>query len=811
MRHVRSVLLLVIAASILPRPAASAEGAAQPAAVRPAAASLLTPEPAAGAFEALPEDVPPPARPDAPGETQPLPARTPPAAPTATPYPAVDEAAGLARAAVLLTWAANHPNAPEVPRALNEARALVGTALGAEAESEGVLRVFSAPTPESRRAALALLAEEGRPRWLPLYAYLSRRDIDVGVRVLAVELIGQVRAPEAERVTSEILRGNDAAEVRVAAATALARQGTPTAAEALIALALNERQPTAVREAARNALVIAYPERASRLPRLNVADSTGRGITVATGALSGSYTLALVGSLSPDAAASSVIGAFGGLVIGGAAAALLARTVDLDSGQATFLLGAGIWSVPVGWMLGALPCGPTLRCENALPNAIALATHVGTMTGAWMMRERLKPTVEQVLVANAATLAGTLAMDGLLGIPDRGADLRLGLTLQMLGTAGSFVAATHFAPRLRMNGPLTGLLAVAAAEGLLIGSTFGSAVIPSTIEGALGAPVPNPRQGEAVWAVTRLTVGLATGGVLASSAFWQPDAEDVLLLSYGAVAGNFLGAGLPLLFAGPNVGTGAQLGTALGGLAGAGLGLALRKPLSLRLTPGGALFSALGAAFVAAETAGWVVFLETTRAVTFSGERAAGTVMTATSLALAGLVALAQEVEYSPWQTAWLYSGAVWGAWLGGWGSHVLGARDQAVLASLLAGAGLGLAGSTLALSPTIGAGANTLAWMSVFGIGGMTIGSMGAVFAGGLNARGPVIAAANVVGSIAGLVLGAVLAPDLPGGREEKPAVAPRKAGGGGEIALPTIAPLALSDSSGRLDGYGAQLVWSL
>lgn len=719
---------------------------------------------------------------------------------------------GLERAEALLRFAASASGDARVPAAVEEAEAIFRELLGRAGPdplAEGLTAFFSAPPGKGRLARLETVASSGDPRAVGPIAYVARRDAENALRLRAVDLLGIFPAAEAESALTALLHDSlEEVPFRARAIEALSRRGTPSAGETLLALAGDPGQPSSLRRAARDAVVAHFPGLAPRLQNVHVpVESSGRGLLTLGGAAFGSYSLGLVGSLSREDSAAMVIGGVGGLVIGGAAAYLVGSSRDIGQGEALHLLGAGLWSFPVGYFAGTLTGGPNLNCDRAC-RAIMLGTHLAALGGSWLARDHLRPSVSDNIEINGMTIASFMMMRGALDIPEPAGDKRPAAALLALAPAAGFIGSSFLAERMHLTAPVAVLSLFAAAEGAIVGTLLGDAWLPSFANrGPLGQPSVSDHRGVAIEGTRLLTAGLALGGVLASSAFWQPSASDVALISYSMLAGNVLGGGIPMLAAGHDGRKAGQIAAGLAGPAFAVAGGLLANRLDWKLDVGDMVFVGLGGAFALWQGAGWSAFAEGRGHVPDSW-RLWGGPLTVTGLGLMGLMAGAQKLELSGWRVSWLYSGAAWGAWLGGFGSHVFGGDGYDTLAAALGGSAAGLAASALMLSPVFDVSPNTLAWASVFGVAGATVGSMVAVFGFGLDSPGRPIATANVIGSSLGLVGGALLAPRLSGVSERVAQAVERTIGDG--LPLPTASTMPVLDPAGRMSGAGAMLTWT-
>jgi hypothetical protein len=661
--------------------------------------------------------------------------------------------------------------------------------------------IFAEADEEERVARVQALAALGDERAAEALAYFARRDRSVKVRAAAAEGLGGVRSEIFEKLAEALLEDPGvSAEVRSAAARALAMQGTPSGAQALTRIIEDPGTPRPVRQATLEALRTHHPHIAAKLvlPERHL-ESSGTLLGTLVGAASGAYTLALVGSLSQNEGVGTTVGAFGGLVVGGAGAYLLGRNVGLTNGDALLLGSAAAWSVPVGWLYGGMTGGADGGCDKGC-NAVALGTHVAAMGASWLAKDTLRLTPPDALEVNFGAFSGLFVSLGLVTMLPSSGDVRPGLFILGLGPTAGFIGAAAFADRLQLSPQMAGLLLFSGAELALVGGMLASALMPEDF----------PRRGEISTGWALAGAGLGMGGALVASAFWDPSPSEVLLLAFAAMQGNLVGAAVPLLAVGDSEGGAARpaaLGTALGGLAAAtAVGLLTRR-LELQLDVGDVLLVSLGTAFAAWHGIGWSIWLND-RGILTDDARSVGLALGTAGLGSAALLAASQHLALTPSHAASLYSGAVWGGWLGYWSSYILteGDSDHIRLSSSLVSSAVGLGVSALMLSPVLEVPPSSLAWISVFGVTGMTLSSMVAVFVA-WDAPGKPVATANVIGTVVGLGVGALAAPHLNrllgSGRASEPARAL------GSLPLPLAVATPHFDRAGRVDGYGGHLLW--
>lgn len=470
----------------------------------------------------------------------------------------------------------------------------------------------------------------------------------------------------------------------------------------------------------------------------SAGDQVSAGLLWSTGTALG----AGVGLLLPSVHERGTVGLMEGLGAAGFVGGLVAAEhLHFSTGDAV-LLGAGtVLGAELGLTLPSFVTrdrvAPATRAGGVL-----LGTSAGALLGGAVSQlVELSPT--DVLEASGAALWGQALGLGLaLSIPDSSERLRFGL-MDGLGAAG-LAAGLILAPRTEYG------------DGALATLSF------STLAGAgLGALTP------VYWSGKRLKDAPA-----------QELGGSALL---GAAAG--LGAGVLLdqvVAVGPEGRKHGALGAALGGMTGAGFGLLLSRDdrVAVALTQGLAAAGAagvgpslryfdfkpkdlaLGSAYVGYLTwhgMGLTLLLDGT------DRQAAGVAVGTVGLgALTGMY-LAPYIDLDLSDTLMLLAGNVWGTWIGGWGGQLLEdaldedltGRRQAgltLLATVL-GSDVGLALTGLVVGGLLDVKPTRFAYINLSGLGGMLIGMLAAG-----AAKGEPLKAGNVIGSLSGLVVGAVV-----------------------------------------------------
>lgn len=233
------------------------------------------------------------------------------------------------------------------------------------------------------------------------------------------------------------------------------------------------------------------------------------------------------------------------------------------------------------------------------------------------------------------------------------------------------------------------------------------------------------------------------------------------------------------------------LGAAMGGLTGAGLGMALST--DDRLAVG--LFQGLmltGSAVVGATAAppdfslknmalgttliGYLTWhqLGVTLLASGTDRQALGATMATIGIGSLAGTYLVPRLKLRGDQTLMLLAGAVWGSWLGGWSgaivkdglSDVQGDKSTGLLLlSSVLGSDLGLAVTSAVVGGLLDVEPARFAIINLAGLGGMMIGMLSAGFA-----KAEPLKAGNVIGSLSGLALGAIVTSFFDFGDEPSP-----------------------------------------
>lgn len=298
------------------------------------------------------------------------------------------------------------------------------------------------------------------------------------------------------------------------------------------------------------------------------------------------------------------------------------------------------------------------------------------------------------------------------------------------------------------------------------------------------APLTNISEDDFTTLGVTAAIGAAMGA--ASPGLWNETVSHVPpeQIGGGLLFGTAVGLGSGLLLS-QTVGVDAKarryaaLGASMGALSGMGIGILSadndRVPIALAegLTLAGALgvaasagaidFNAgdfaFGSAYVGYlswHTLGLTLLLDGT------DRQAAGAVMATIGLGAATGMYLSPYIHLDLSKVLMLFAGNVWGTWIGGWGGAILRKHVDTVegrkstgltLMSTVLGSDLGLAVTGMVVGGLLDVEPTRFAVVNLSGLGGMMLGMLVAGFA-----KGEPLKEGNVIGSLSGLVLGAVV-----------------------------------------------------
>jgi len=509
---------------------------------------------------------------------------------------------------------------------------------------------------------------------------------------------------------------------RSAAVRALGDAQLPEAADALVAAAADPDVAGPLRVELMDTIATRYPDRLPGMKRISekggvawtmVGSATGAGYGLATAGHFGQTQLGGLGALA---------GAAGGLTGGW----FYAKRRPVTAGDAAHVTTAQWAGISGGALLAAgLDRGTGDDTGRALLSGLAGGA-VGTTAGILTARAHQgtgRDGLETLFVTGASVATTTTLWN--FARPDED-DLA---TVAGVTTLGAFAGAAAGAPEVDLEGSDAGFVALGTTWGALVGG-----FVPLGDTRRRGLPVA--------------TAGLAGIGAWAASPLYQRPPDELLGGWVGLGAGSAFGSGMVLLT--DPVGS-AGMGAVLGGTGGiaAGLVLANRDPAGVDGTD--LLWGGLGTGWVAWQTMGWMSYTDP-----LASEGIALTTIGAAASA-AAIGSRWAEVPYSSSLT--MASTAVWGTYVG---AAVAGLADADQLQGALIGGDVGLLAGSLTLVPSIEVAPGVIALGDA---GGVVLGGTSTLVAAMLTSDPDVLLATSLAGSGVGMVAGGLLGAQLGGG----------------------------------------------
>jgi len=315
--------------------------------------------------------------------------------------------------------------------------------------------------------------------------------------------------------------------------------------------------------------------------------------------------------------------------------------------------------------------------------------------------------------------------------------------------------------------------------------------------GAMMALAPSIHIDRDTWIDAALfsTFGTVLGAVLPASYAPQNTGASAEAIGGGAVLGASLGLGASILLGQTLELDGGNrqsiaFGASAGALTGAGLGLALSTDdrLSAGLFEGLALLGATAVGLtqdrvdlsagdigLGALWTGYLTWhqLGITLLTGGTDRQAAGLTMTTAGIGALSAMYLAPKLHLKGQDVLMLFAGSVWGSWIGGWTGRIvdrgrsLEGQDSTgtlLLASVL-GSDVGVGATAMVLSGLFDVEPTRFAVINLAGLGGMMIGMLTAGFV-----QAEPFEEGNVIGSLSGLALGALITSFIDFGGSDSP-----------------------------------------
>ncbi|MCB9793088.1 MAG: hypothetical protein H6741_10215 [Alphaproteobacteria bacterium] len=635
------------------------------------------------------------------------------------------------------------------------ARAQAAQALGESGEPEARALL------EAVALDASALRVQLRPLRLAMDWLTEDRAEDPEVRAAAVQALAAWPDTRTHDLALELVRASGDPELpRLAAVDLLRAQPTDLGGKALYEVASHREEPEGLRRGCVEALHAQWPAlleaRGEPVPAgFSVAAVPG---SVAN-AVAGATLLFGVGMMGNSDFAMS-LGGFGGAVLGAGTGVTYAMDHPVTWGQSlayTASVTGGL--VTAGSLIEGLDLG-MLRADGAI---LTLGTLGGVGVGAWQLKR--DPTPLGVLETSLGALVGRQISGGAAAV---------GVGLVYPQQRDSYADAVEVAEATAANlGMWAGAaLAGARAPRWELGPwDLSTAAVLSGEGAALFALAPNLWQNanHRGWAPLGWGLGAAAGLALAESA--DPSLQRGLLTGYGALSGHLLGLVGPALVGGDSWMSERPLiaGAMVGGVLGSGAGWWVgERPF---LSPGDVVLMGIVPPLVAAETGALILYADAHGGLPVDNHRlallsgAAGL-----SMVVAGLTGATADLD-AP-DVVLVGTSAVWGAWYGALTPLALGLDGEPVdllLPTALSAAGFSLGGALLQL-PAVGLEPRRAVMPQLAGVGGASLGALGvSLFTEDTQS----IAAGAVIGSTAGLGLGALvekqLGPELEAQREAR------------------------------------------
>ncbi len=423
------------------------------------------------------------------------------------------------------------------------------------------------------------------------------------------------------------------------------------------------------------------------------------------------------------------VGLASGVVLGGTLGMLLRHQVT--DGRGSYLATGTGWSMGLGALgqLGSTNHATIERTELVMLGAGLAGLTLAQLTWTPELKSGDVATINGFAVGGAALGGGLIY----LGEDDKSDQATARILLAT--TAAGLVGGRLLTERLHFSSGDTSLLGLGLAQGTLTG-----AMLPGFFE---------EPDGKSTGAGMLLGSSLGTLATVGLTQVTEYTPAEVGRMAVIDLFGSMAGVGTVLLARQDQTsGRDVQRGLLIGSLAS----LAASSQLTSRMevSRGDAALVGLGSSWGAWQGLGLAIGLEA------SDEVKAGATLLGLGLGGLGGLGLSQKVDVTPGWVAAASSGSLWGGWLMS-SAHLAWGELRAPDMLLVVAAGdVGLALSTLALSPLVGATPAQLGIMSLGGLGGGVIFTLG----GGLFTReSRPLLQASFIGTSAGLIVGGIIA----------------------------------------------------
>lgn len=638
----------------------------------------------------------------------------------------------------------------------------------AEVQQDALLPLLAAALDDGRSVAeragaLAAVGASGDPRALPfLAAQADRGDPLLGPVVARAALA--LGDPAGAGIVVRVLR-TPRLDRREAEALVDALAATPgdAAGAALWDAAGDSRIPPRLRNRAVDALEAAHADTLTRRGAAPVVpDLLGAGLVLASGATAGGVVLGAVGEVGAWEGGQTV-GAIGGAAVGGGLAGLRLTGRPATAAQGLALASGVAWGVTAGFWVPQMVWGSPQyvwpdpqRVRAPSAGLRAAATLGGGAVGWWASHRRL--TVGDVVEVDAAGYLAQATTGGLVSLAfprpdaspttpvprtvaidpfeDARRSSRRYATAELLGAAAGLGVGAVVSPRWELSSEDAALALVVGAEGAWLGRTVPDVV--GVDDDALRGAFWFPSHGGALLGLTVAELTPTSHG-------------RALATGFGALVGNALGGGIPLL-QGYDDERSVSTGSAPAGFAGMLAGWAV-EPL-LDPSPGDTAMIGVSTAIVGSAGAfvgqglaaggRWV-----------DPQQGVGLGLVAGGVAGVGTWALVPLVEARADEALVVGSAAALGSMVGGLTTVAAGGSAEAAWFTAGGGELAATLGSAALVSPWVDLEPRRVVLPEVALVSGATLGTLGVALA----SRDPQdVALGTVCGAGVGLATGVVV-----------------------------------------------------
>lgn len=440
--------------------------------------------------------------------------------------------------------------------------------------------------------------------------------------------------------------------------------------------------------------------------------------------------LHLVSQINNDDGTLRTLGLMSGVVLGGTAGMLLKNQVT--DGRGSYLLTG------TGWSMGLGALSMMAANEDPLLHQTELAMLGGGLAGLGLAQLTWTPGLKtgDITTINGFAAGGAAFGAGLIFAgPEDGKETTAAGILAAstaMGLAGGRLLTQH----LQFSNGDSGLLGLGLAQGAMTGY-----LLP-------GVSKSNP-SGSARLAGTLLGASLGSLATVGLTQVTEYTPAEVGRMFFFDVFSSMAGMGAVQVLKSTDTTTqDRERGLLIGGLAG--LAAASQLVPRMELSRGDSALMGLGTGWGAWQGLGLALGLDA------PGEVVGGA--TLLGLGLGGLsgMGLSQSVELSPGWVAAASSGALWGGWLMTSAQLAWGDLERSDMLLVLGASDLGMAVSTLALSPLVEA---TPTQVGITGLGGLGGGVLFTLGAGLFTRDSQSLLKAGFVGTSVGLLAGGLFA----------------------------------------------------